>query len=1561
VIDAGTIQALIKLRDEMSPALSAAMKNLERAGEQGKKLGEKFESVGRALLPMSAGFAALGGGAVYLAGKLEQVKIGFTTMLGSAQKADAFIQKLRDFAAATPFQFTDLTTASQRLLAFGFSAEKIVPMLTAVGDAVAGLGGGSEKIQAVTLALGQMQAKGKVSAQEMMQLTEAGVSAWDYLAKSIGKSVPEAMKMAEQGAIAAGPAIEGIIAGMNEKFGGLMAAQSQTLLGLASTVKDNLEAALTDLGTVLMPAAKGAVNAFTAMMPAINGATAAFAKMPEPLKMAAAGLLAIGAGAAPAILGIGKLITTASALSTAVAGSAKTIMSFADTSLLKLAYAMEGTGKAALAAKVGITSLSAVLVGVAAYTATQAFVKLGDSINGINRQEVSGGLIDNLKALPDVIGWVTERTKEWGIAGKMAIGVLTAGIPQALSGIQSLTDALARMAFARGAQDVFDSAAAENEVRMQAVIREAYEKTGVAYKTYAEARKALKASMGGGGAAQQDQLSAKAQKELASIIAQTAKVRAQSLSGMEREVALIQLEIQQRKQAILTSKDDVGTKIQLVNAVEQLGEAQRDAVVAAAEKESLKAMASAERDLMAARIASTGSIQDQITLIGMETQARIEELKQSGLTAAAIESLSASYAKLGENQKMSAISESIGFLLSQRQAAEDLSRTLTDDLASAFEEANAAQADLAEDAAIVELSEGMRGHADVVEEVVKKYREMKALTADQKKVLDDATRVFRENGAGAQESLNKQAIAMADMNAQLRYLETANPDTLIAGLMMLGMTADQAREAIEKMKNELRDATGASTAIGAALKDLPKTILETIQGGGDIGKAVGASLGGSLGKDLGKGLTSGIGGALGSALPVVGTMLGSSLGSMLSGVFAGKPEYEKAMEEAGRDYGIKASEGLGKAIEETAASLDLGRFEATLLHLGDVMGEGLEQGKAVADFKDGIDDLFNAIANGAVPAEQGMAELGEVFTQVADAAEKAGRVGDRTMVDMLNRARQLGTMTEEMKTFVKEALSSAQEGISSTIARYTEDKGEGGNYLGGLQLVDPEVARAQAGAFSDTFWASVKEFGLVDAADAMRDSFGALKESLTEILPKEEINKLLGPMSRIFNITKPGGEDGPASLFRGAAEAAQGLAANLKGLADTGYLTQESFSRFGTLTKAAFDQAKAGGANTKEAITAILPELQAAVSAAQQYGYALDPATQKLKEQAEAAGFSFPVEPTQIMIDLLKEVVTVMGGEIPASAQTASSSVTGAADVMKGSVEGAKGALEGAAASMQDAAGSAVDALGQIAPEAQDTFASVADAAANSFDNMAASAASAAGQVSAEVGALSGLAIDIPVSYSGATGGINPSAGGLPIPSKFGGGFLPTGGGTRGQYYTAAAGFGPVKLAEDTVIQAHKGEHAMVIPAGMRVAFRSAAQGLMAAAGGMAGTGGGGMAGTGGGGGGTDMAGIGGALIADVMASQRQQAASQERQTQQTEQLSSQLDQLSQAVQNLADKPSSVTIPSTNNININESPLGTAQSRKESGQFVAGTINTLMYTRDQRTLKNMKRALGLKS
>lgn len=189
---------------------------------------------------LAAGGAAYGGvvAPLNLSGQMEQAGVAFETMLKSASKAQTFMDELKEFAERTPFDFAGVRDNAQRMLAFKWKQEDIIPDLTTIGDWAGSMGKGKEGIDRVVLAFGQMRAKGRIQGDEMLQLTEAGINAYDYLAKAIGVSTAAVMDLQSQGLLPAEQSIKAILKGMQQDFGGGMKKQEKTLLGLWNRMKE---------------------------------------------------------------------------------------------------------------------------------------------------------------------------------------------------------------------------------------------------------------------------------------------------------------------------------------------------------------------------------------------------------------------------------------------------------------------------------------------------------------------------------------------------------------------------------------------------------------------------------------------------------------------------------------------------------------------------------------------------------------------------------------------------------------------------------------------------------------------------------------------------------------------------------------------------------------------------------------------------------------------------------------------------------------------------------------------------------------------------------------------------------------------------------------------------------------------------------------------------------------------------------------------------------------------------------------------------------------------------
>jgi tape measure domain len=189
--------------------------------------------------------------AIMAAAKMKQYEIAFTTMLKSAESGKAMMQDLQDFAAKTPFDVPGVVEAAQQLTAFGFEAKDIIPTLTTLGDAAAGLGRGSEGVKLMGYALGQIKAAGTLKTQDVNQLVNAGVSVWQMLADASGKSVAEIKDMTEKGMIDSLAAIEVITKGMQDNYGGMMAATGKEVTGLVNEISEGMGNGLALIGSYL--------------------------------------------------------------------------------------------------------------------------------------------------------------------------------------------------------------------------------------------------------------------------------------------------------------------------------------------------------------------------------------------------------------------------------------------------------------------------------------------------------------------------------------------------------------------------------------------------------------------------------------------------------------------------------------------------------------------------------------------------------------------------------------------------------------------------------------------------------------------------------------------------------------------------------------------------------------------------------------------------------------------------------------------------------------------------------------------------------------------------------------------------------------------------------------------------------------------------------------------------------------------------------------------------------------------------------------------------------------
>lgn len=169
---------------------------------------------------------------------VEESRVAFTGLIGDASKAKRFNDMLQDFAADTPFVYEQAADNARMLLAYEFPLQNMERIMRSIADATAA-SGKVESYRNISEALGQIQAKGKLTARELIRLANAGIPAYQILREELGMTHEQISNLGKA-PVTADIAIPAILRGMNKRYAGAAAAMQRTTKGLANAIKENL-------------------------------------------------------------------------------------------------------------------------------------------------------------------------------------------------------------------------------------------------------------------------------------------------------------------------------------------------------------------------------------------------------------------------------------------------------------------------------------------------------------------------------------------------------------------------------------------------------------------------------------------------------------------------------------------------------------------------------------------------------------------------------------------------------------------------------------------------------------------------------------------------------------------------------------------------------------------------------------------------------------------------------------------------------------------------------------------------------------------------------------------------------------------------------------------------------------------------------------------------------------------------------------------------------------------------------------------------------------------------
>ena len=165
---------------------------------------------------------------------LNYANVTFSNLFRDASLGEEFVAVLQQYAARSPFDFTDIEKGARQLSAYGIEAEHLMYVMEGIGN-LSAVTGDPQTFETVSRAMGQIYSKGKLTAEEMRQLAEAGLNVKEVYAR-LGVEAGNV----GQANIDSATALNTIVEVLNDTYAGAMDAANTTMRGMLANTKDVL-------------------------------------------------------------------------------------------------------------------------------------------------------------------------------------------------------------------------------------------------------------------------------------------------------------------------------------------------------------------------------------------------------------------------------------------------------------------------------------------------------------------------------------------------------------------------------------------------------------------------------------------------------------------------------------------------------------------------------------------------------------------------------------------------------------------------------------------------------------------------------------------------------------------------------------------------------------------------------------------------------------------------------------------------------------------------------------------------------------------------------------------------------------------------------------------------------------------------------------------------------------------------------------------------------------------------------------------------------------------------
>lgn len=257
----GAITAINEIKNQVG-GLQDKIKS--STDQMNNNFNKSFMGLNSSLKSLIGGFAAFEGIKSFfnLGTQAQENQILFEGMAGSAEKGQALLTALQQYATVTKLTSQEVKQGAQYLFNYGDAYENILPDVKLLADAS---GGNAEKFRLMAYGFGQVVAAGRLMGQEARQLTDAGFNPLQEISRTTGESMLSLKQKMEAGLVSVDMVRKSFISATSEggRFYKLQERLNKGVGGQWSNLVDRTQLKLIDLFKKLTPLFYDGINALS--------------------------------------------------------------------------------------------------------------------------------------------------------------------------------------------------------------------------------------------------------------------------------------------------------------------------------------------------------------------------------------------------------------------------------------------------------------------------------------------------------------------------------------------------------------------------------------------------------------------------------------------------------------------------------------------------------------------------------------------------------------------------------------------------------------------------------------------------------------------------------------------------------------------------------------------------------------------------------------------------------------------------------------------------------------------------------------------------------------------------------------------------------------------------------------------------------------------------------------------------------------------------------------------------------------------------------------------------